>query len=55
MRKKLVFLSFALATAAGALLSSFRVEALPHCVTTCCDDGRCITCCPWTKCSDLAC
>jgi hypothetical protein len=55
MRKKLVFLAFALTTAAGALLSSSRAEALPRCVTTCCDDGRCMTCCTYTHCSNLAC
>ncbi|HEX4960642.1 MAG TPA: hypothetical protein VF173_07365 [Thermoanaerobaculia bacterium] len=58
MRKKLVFLVLALATAAGAALSAPRAEALSiptHCVTTCCDDGRCLTCCPHQYCLDIAC
>ena len=58
MRKKLFFLLLALATAVGASLSASRVEALPReCVTTCCDNSpnHCMTCCPWTHCSDLAC
>ncbi|MBW8875049.1 MAG: hypothetical protein JF614_08805 [Acidobacteria bacterium] len=47
MRKRLIFLLLALATAAGASLSAPRVEAATGCFKVCCPDlpTRCCTFC----------
>jgi hypothetical protein len=58
MRKKLIYLTLALAALAAAQAGIAPVSAAPPgCETYCCpnDPGRCVTCCPNKPCPRLYC